>query len=222
MRAILLTLSLFVLCASNATFLRELADIATIDKFTFECNKGLTLPASFKAKTTADGTPVSTSIGAVTLHLDGVAAYGTYKVTAMVDKSDETKKYVISSAKGNSWEFVELFELDATQTTAQTVDSKSDDKKTFKVALKAAVTAVPKFYTNSTDTGKEIPCALDTEKKNVICTPTTTQMDAGSKYTVQYKKPCEPAFTTTGITVEFSESYFMTVTNILLVLAILF
>lgn len=222
MRAILLTLSLFVLCASNATFLRELADIATIDKFTFECNKGLTLPASFKAKTTADGTPASTSIGAVTLHLDGVAAYGTYKVTAMVDKSDETKKYVISSAKGNSWEFVELFELDATQTTAQTVDSKSDDKKTFKVALKAAVTAVPKFYTNSTDTGKEIPCALDTEKKNVICTPTTTQMDAGSKYTVQYKKPCEPAFTTTGITVEFSESYFMTVTNILLVLAILF
>ena len=136
----------------------------------------------------------------------GTAAYGTYKVTAMVDKSDETKKYVISSAKGNSWEFVELFELDATQTTAQTVDSKSDDKKTFKVALKAAVTAVPKFYTNSTDTGKEIPCALDTEKKNVICTPTTTQMDAGSKYTVQYKKPCEPAFTT----------------NILLVLAILF
>ena len=202
MRAIFLTLSLFVLCASNATFLRELADIATIDKFTFECNKGLTLPASFKAKTTADGTPASTSIGAVTLHLDGVA--------------------VISSAKGNSWEFVELFELDATQTTAQTVDSKSDDKKTFKVALKAAVTAVPKFYTNSTDTGKEIPCALDTEKKNVICTPTTTQMDAGSKYTVQYKKPCEPAFTTTGITVEFSESYFMTVTNILLVLAILF
>ena len=74
MRAILLTLSLFVLCASNATFLRELADIATIDKFTFECNKGLTLPASFKAKTTADGTPASTSIGAVTLHLDGVAA----------------------------------------------------------------------------------------------------------------------------------------------------
>lgn len=156
MRAILLTLSLFVLCASNATFLRELADIATIDKFTFECNKGLTLPASFKAKTTADGIPASTSIGAVTLHLDGVAAetttndlhyectytiasnpggrlrnleamevpctqattagtaaYGTYKVTAMVDKSDETKKYVISSAKGNSWEFVELFELDA-------------------------------------------------------------------------------------------------------------
>ena len=186
MRAIFLTLSLFVLCASNATFLRELADIATIDKFTFECNKGLTLPASFKAKTTADGTPASTSIGAVTLHLDGVA--------------------VISSAKGNSWEFVELFELDATQTTAQTVDSKSDDKKTFKVALKPAVTAVPKFYTNSTDTGKEIPCASDTEKKNVICTPTTTQMDAGSKYTVQYKKPCEPAFTT----------------NILLVLAILF
>ena len=206
MRAIFLTLSLFVLCASNATFLRELADIATIDKFTFECNKGLTLPASFKAKTTADGTPASTSIGAVTLHLDGVAAYGTYKVTAMVDKSDETKKYVISSAKGNSWEFVELFELDATQTTAQTVDSKSDDKMTFKVALKAAVTAVPKFYTNSTDTGKEISCALDTEKKNVLCTPTTTQMDAGSKYTVQYKKPCEPAFTT----------------NILLVLAILF
>ena len=56
----------------------------------------------------------------------------------------------LPSAKGNSWEFVELFELDATQTTAQTVDSKSDDKKTFKVALKAAVTAVPKFYTNST------------------------------------------------------------------------
>ena len=42
----------------------------------------------------------------------GTAAYGTYKVTAMVDKSDETKKYVISSATGNSREFVELFELD--------------------------------------------------------------------------------------------------------------
>lgn len=77
------------------------------------------------------------------------------------------------------------------------------------------MTAVPKFYTNSTDTGKEIPCALDTEKKNVICTPTTTQMDAGSKYTVQYKKPCEPAFTTTGITVEFSDTIIFIILKIL-------
>ena len=143
MRAILLTLSLFVLCASNTSFLRELADYATIDTFTFTCNKGLTLPASFKAKTTADGSPAATSTGAVTLHLDGVAAetttndlhyectytisggsrrlrnlavmevdctqatpvgtaaYGTYKVTAMADKTDSSKKYGISACDSN-------------------------------------------------------------------------------------------------------------------------
>ena len=266
MKAIILALSLIALCSSNATFLRELAaDVATIDKFTFSCVTGLTLPTSFKATTTTDGAPAKTGTAAVTLHLKdvtattndlsyecpftvtaastgssnlrnlgaieatcvpatkpGTAAYGIYTVTTMVDKADTTKTYGISSATGNSLEFAESFELDGSQTTSQEVDSESDDKKTFKVALKAAVTATPKFYTNSTETAKEIPCELDKDKKNVICTPTKTQMDSGEKYTVQYKKPCDEKFTSTGITVDFSAASFMTVSKLLLVFAFLF
>ena len=261
MKSILITLSLFALCATSSTFLRNLASKGTIASFTFTCNKGLTL-SDFKATTTTEGlTEEATAV--TTLHLDGVAAgtttndlkyncafkakssrlrnlaayeatckkdddapgtaiYGTYKVVSMtVGASDEI---TFNSATGNSWEFAEEFALADSQTTSQEVDSKSDDKKTFTVALKTAMTGsvAPKIYTNATDTAKEVPCALDTEKKNIVCTPTTTQMESGKDYTVQYKKPCATGFTSTGITVKFSASYFLTVSKVLLVLALLF
>lgn len=260
MKSFLITLSLFALCATSSTFLRNLKSVGTIASFTFTCNKGLTLPNTFKATTTADGRP-GEATAVTTLHLDGVSAetttndlkyncvfpapsrrlrnlaayeatctkdadapgtpaYGTYKVVSMA-VGDNTITF--SSATGNSWEFAEEFTLADSQTTSQEVDAKSDDKKTFKVALKAAMTGVaPKIYTNATETAKEVPCALDQEKKNIICTPTATQMDSGKEYTVQYKKACETAFTSTGITVKFSASYFITVSKILLVLALLF
>ena len=260
MKSILITLSLFALCATSSTFLRNLESIGTIASFTFTCNKGLTL-SDFKATTTAEG--LSGDVTAVTtLHLDGVAAdtttndlkyncafkakssrlrnlaayeatckkdtaapgtaaYGTYKVVSM---AVDANVITFSSATGNSWEFVEDFALADSQTTSQEVDSESDDKKTFTVALKAAMTGTvaPKIYTNATETAKEVPCALDTEKKKIVCTPTTTQMESGKDYTVQYKKPCETSFTSTGITVKFSASYFLTVSKVLLVLALLF
>ena len=260
MKSILITLSLFALCATSSTFLRNLESLGTIASFTFTCNKGLTLPNNFKATTTADDRPTAQTTAVTTLHLDGVAAetttndlkyncvfedparrlrnlaayeatctkdsgsaaYGTYKVVSMVvAPSDEI---TFSSATGNSWEFVEDFALADSQTTSQEVDSKSDDKKTFTVALKTAMTGnvAPKIYTNATETAKEVPCALDTEKKNIVCTPTTTQMESGKEYTVQYKKACATSFTSTGITVKFSASYFLTVSKVLLVLALLF
>lgn len=260
MKSILITLSLFALCATSSTFLRNLESKGAIASFTFTCNKGLTLPNTFTATTTADGRPGAKADAVTTLHLDGVAAetttndlkytcafpapsrrlrnlaayeatctkdsgsaaYGTYKVVSMVvAPSDEI---TFNSATGNSWEFVEDFALADSQTTSQEVDSKSDDKKTFTVALKAAMTGsvAPKIYTNATETAKEVPCALDTEKKNIVCTPTTTQMESGKEYTVQYKKACATSFTSTGITVKFSASYFLTVSKVLLVLALLF
>ena len=260
MKSILITLSLFALCATSSTFLRNLKSQGTIASFTFTCNKGLTLPNTFIATTTADGRPEAETSAVTTLHLDGVAAdtttndlkytclfedparrlrnlaayeatctkdsgsaaYGTYKVVSMaIDASNEI---TFNSATGNSWEFVEEFALADSQTTSQEVDSESDDKKTFTIALKAAMTGTvaPKIYTNATETAKEVPCALDTEKKKIVCTPTTTQMESGKDYTVQYKKPCETSFTSTGITVKFSASYFLTVSKVLLVLALLF
>ena len=264
MKSILITLSLFALCATSSTFLRNLESKGAIASFTFTCNKGLTLPNTFKATTTTDGRPTAKTDAVTILHLDGVAAetttndlkytcafpaqsssrlrnlaayeatctkdsaaagtaaYGTYKVVSMtVAPSDEI---TFSSATGNSWEFVEDFALADSQTTSQEVDSESDDKKTFTIALKAAMTGTvaPKIYTNATETAKEVPCALDTEKKKIVCTPTTTQMESGKDYTVQYKKPCETSFTSTGITVKFSASYFLTVSKVLLVLALLF
>ena len=263
MKSILITLSLFALCATSSTFLRNLESKGAIASFTFTCNIGLTLPNNFKATTTTDGRPTAQTTAVTTLHLDGVAAatttndlkyncafkapssrlrnlaayeatckkdsaaagtaaYGTYKVVSMtVAPSDEI---TFSSATGNSWEFVEDFALADSQTTSQEVDSESDDKKTFTIALKAAMTGTvaPKIYTNATETAKEVPCALDTEKKKIVCTPTTTQMESGKDYTVQYKKPCETSFTSTGITVKFSASYFLTVSKVLLVLALLF
>ena len=260
MKSILITLSLFALCATSSTFLRNLVSKGTIASFTFTCNIGLTLPNNFKATTTTDGRPTAQTTAVTTLHLDGVAAetttndlkytcafpapsrrlrnlaaheatctkdsgsaaYGTYKVVSMVvAPSDEI---TFNSGTGNSWEFVEDFALADSQTTSQEVDSKSDDKKTFTVALKTAMTGTvaPKIYTNATETAKEVPCALDTEKKNIVCTPTTTQMESGKEYTVQYKKACATSFTSTGITVKFSASYFLTVSKVLLVLALLF
>ena len=261
MKSILITLSLFALCATSSTFLRNLESIGTIASFTFTCNKGLTL-SDFKATTTAAGLTGDQFTAVTTLHLDGVApgttannlkyncafqakssrlrnlaayeatctkdsaaagtaAYGTYKVVSMAVGA---KEITFNSATGNSWEFVEDFALADSQTTSQEVDSESDDKKTFTIALKAAMTGTvaPKIYTNATETAKEVPCALDTEKKKIVCTPTTTQMESGKDYTVQYKKPCETTFTSTGITVKFSASYFLTVSKVLLVLALLF
>lgn len=261
MKSILITLSLFALCATSSTFLRNLESKGAIASFTFTCNKGLTLPNTFTATTTADGRPEAETTAVTTLHLDGVAPgtttndlkyncvfedparrlrnlaayeatctkdatpgtaiYGTYKVVSMTVGANEI---TFNSATGNSWEFAEEFALADSQTTSQEVDSKSDDKKTFTVALKTAMTGsvAPKIYTNATDTAKEVPCALDTEKKNIVCTPTTTQMESGKEYTVQYKKACATSFTSTGITVKFSASYFLTVSKVLLVLALLF
>ena len=262
MKSILITLSLFALCATSSTFLRNLDSIGAIASFTFTCNIGLTLPNTFKATTTTDGRPTAKADAVTTLHLDGVAAetttndlkytcafpaparrlrnlaayeatctkdsaapgtaaYGTYKVVSM---AVDANVITFNSATGNSWEFVEDFALADSQTTSQEVDSESDDKKTFTIALKAAMTGTvaPKIYTNATETAKEVPCALDTEKKKIVCTPTTTQMESGKEYTVQYKKACATSFTSTGITVKFSASYFLTVSKVLLVLALLF
>ena len=72
MKSILITLSLFALCATSSTFLRNLESLGTIASFTFTCNKGLTL-SDFKATTTTAGLTGDQFTAVTTLHLDGVA-----------------------------------------------------------------------------------------------------------------------------------------------------
>lgn len=115
----------------------------------------------------------------------------------------------------------------ASQTAFQTVNSTSDDKKTFTIKMGETHATLPKFYTNGT-TVKEIPCVADTtDTKKVICTPTSTQMTKNTNYTIQYNKPCDEAttYTSTGVVVGFdlsetSASSFMTLSKLALALAI--
>ena len=156
----------------------------------------------------------------------GTVAYGTYTVTSIALTSTSSSTAILDSATGNSLQFVEDFTIDSTQTASQQVNSTSTDKKTFTVKLTANAETAPVFYTNDT-TPKPIPCDLDgTDKKKVVCTPTTTQMTANSNYTIKYYKPCETTLSDTGITVGFNlkestdSSFTMTFSKLALVLAL--
>ena len=155
----------------------------------------------------------------------GTPIEGDYVISSMVVGSDDYTVSAIASTKLKIKQ--EITFPAASQTAFQTVNSTSDDKKTFTIKMGETHATLPKFYTNGT-TVKEIPCAADTtDTKKVICTPTSTQMTKNTNYTIQYNKPCDEAttYTSTGVVVGFdlsetSASSFMTLSKLALALAI--
>ena len=155
----------------------------------------------------------------------GTPIAGDYVISSMVVGSDDYTITALASTKFTIKQ--EITFPAASQTAFQTVNSTSDDKKTFTITMGETHATLPKFYTNGT-TVKEIPCVADTtDTKKVICTPTSTQMTKNTNYTIQYNKPCDEAttYTSTGVVVGFdlsdtSASSFMTLSKLALALAI--
>ena len=155
----------------------------------------------------------------------GTPIAGEYVISKMVVDSNDYTLTAIASTKFTIKQ--EITFPAASQTAFQTVNSTSDDKKTFTIKMGETHATLPKFYTNGT-TVKEIPCVADTtDTKKVICTPTSTQMTKNTNYTIQYNKPCDEAttYTSTGVVVGFdlsetSASSFMTLSKLALALAI--
>lgn len=155
----------------------------------------------------------------------GTPIAGDYVINKMVVGSDDYTITALASTKFTIKQDITF--PAASQTAFQTVNSTSNDKKTFTITMGETHATLPKFYTNGT-TVKEIPCAADTtDTKKVICTPTSTQMTKNTNYTIQYNKPCDDAttYTSTGVVVGFdlsetSASSFMTLSKLALALAI--
>lgn len=139
--------------------------------------------------------------------------YGNYTVTP----SSEGNTFKDSEVKGAYFRYDANVALGTAQTTSQTVDSESSDKKSFSVAFDTAVeTALPRFYTAETSE-KEIPCTLSTDKKTATCTPTSDHMKDGEKYTIYYRTNCAKKGTTTGIEVTYESSAYAKLRNGLLI-----
>ena len=155
----------------------------------------------------------------------GTPIAGDYVISSMVVGGNDYTITALASTKFTIKQ--EITFPAASQTAFQTVNSTSNDKKTFTITMGETHATLPKFYTNGT-TVKEIPCAADTtDTKKVICTPTSTQMTKNTNYTIQYNKPCDEAttYTSTGVVVGFdlsetSASSFMTLSKLALALAI--
>ena len=155
----------------------------------------------------------------------GTPIAGDYVISSMVVGGNDYTITALASTKFTIKQ--EITFPAASQTAFQTVNSTSDDKKTFTIKMGETHATLPKFYTNGT-TVKEIPCVADTtDTKKVICTPTSTQMTKNTNYTIQYNKPCDDAttYTSTGVVVGFdlsetSASSFMTLSKLALALAI--
>ena len=109
-------------------------------------------------------------------------------------------------------------EIAETQETAQTVDLKDNNKKTFKIALhaNATVTEVPAVFAGNDATTPLSACNLTDNSTVITCSPTKDEMEDGEKYKIYYNKGCTKS--DSGIEVTFkNESVFMTVSKIALI-----
>ena len=122
---------------------------------------------------------------------------GDYKVTAVT--------VATATATFSEKDLIVAFEQSATvkagQTTDVDVDADSTDKKTFKVEFEPAFTTVPKIYANTTS-AVAIPCTPAEDKKSVICTPTSKEMDNGENK-IAVAAACEGAKSEIGFKVNF-------------------
>ena len=155
-------------------------------------------------------------------------AVGTYTLKSLVETSETEGATVNTFTLGDGVSAVFIVAEDVTlateQETAQTVDLKDDEKKSFKIALDATVpaTAAPAIYAGSDAKTPLSACTLSEDAKTVTCNPTAEEMKDGQKYKIHYNKGCTK--TDSGIEVTFKNgSVFMTVSKIALIaLALLF
>ena len=103
-----------------------------------------------------------------------------------------------------------------TLTTVQEVIEGDETKGTFTFAVEEDIEQPPVVYTAATE-GKVISnCKVET--KNVVCTPTSEEMEDGKEYTIYYQNGCEAsAGTSSTAKVKFTakeSSSFMTLGKI--------
>ena len=155
-------------------------------------------------------------------------AVGTYTLKSLVEtsvtKPNDINTFTLGDGVSAVFIVAEDVTLAAEQETAQTVDLKDDQKKSFKIALDATVpaTAAPAVFAGSDAKTPLSACTLSEDAKTVTCNPTAEEMKDGQKYKIHYNKGCTK--TDSGIEVTFKNgSVFMTVSKIALIaLALLF
>ena len=230
----------------NSSFLRDLGKV-TISGATLgtECVEkaasialNLTLTASAEFNSTDDGefqvvlsggnntissecTLENNTVFTCTDALTNPAA-GTYTLKSLTETStsaaSDVNTYEFADSASVAFMIAETVALAAEQETAQTVDLKDNNKKTFKIALdaNATVTEVPAVFAGNDAKIPLSACTLNKEDKVVTCSPTKDEMEDGEKYKIYYNKGCTK--TDTKIEVTFKNgSTFMTVSKIALI-----
>ena len=152
---------------------------------------------------------------------------GVYTLTEIKDTATSDADTITLPAKLPSAIVTVEATLNATGTltTTQEVIEGDETKGTFTFAVEEEIEQPPVVYTAATE-GKVISnCKVET--KNVICTPTSDEMEDGKEYTIYYQNGCEAsAMTSTTAKVKFTAeeaSSFMTLGKIaFFALALLF
>ena len=229
----------------NSAFLRDLAAVsisgATLGKDCVEstASSALNLTLTAGAAVTPVGTFTVALTGGENKEITSSCTLGTDKVTFSCTgalSSPAVGKYTLKSltetaAEGtevNTFTFgkdvsvvlmvAETVEIAETQETAQTVDLKDNNKKTFKIALdaNATATAVPAVFAGDDAKLPLSACNLTDNSTTITCSPTKDEMEDGEKYKIYYNKGCTK--TDTKIEVTFKNgSVFMTVSKVALI-----
>ena len=239
--------------AANSSFLRNLGT-RTITAFALdeECilladDTKLALDATVTEAFTAPSTP-SYKVTLVSGENTAEAATGSVVEGALTTVSweisvNKTGVYTLTEIKDTATSDADTITLPAklpsaivtveatlnatgTLTTTQEVIEGDETKGTFTFAVEEEIEQPPVVYTAATE-GKVISnCKVET--KNVICTPTSEEMENGKEYTIYYKNGCgENTIVTTNAKVKFiaaeEASSFMTLGKIaFFALALLF
>ena len=230
----------------NSSFLRDLGKV-TISGATLgtECVEkaasitlNLTLTASAEFNATDDGVfKVVLSEGNKTIEsecdlenntiftctdaLDDAAA-GTYKLKSLTETSELTASdvntYEFADSASVAFMIAETVTLATQQETAQTVDLKDDQKKSFKIALDTTTkaTVAPAVFAGDDATTPLSACTLSEDAATVTCSPTKDEMKDGEKYKIYYNKGCTKTDTKIEVTFE-NGTVFMTVSKIALI-----
>ena len=229
----------------NSSFLRQLDGEITISAATLTdaCvekggNKALTLTltssaaitatvgGTFKALLTGQGEskiePTCTATTTTVTCTDDLsdATVGTYTLESVTDTAADDTVTTFELEEGVSAVFIiaETVTLATQQETAQTVDLKDNNKKSFKIALDTTTeaTGAPAVFAGNDAKTPLSACTLSEDAATVTCSPTKDEMEHGEKYKIYYNKGCTKA--DSGIEVTFENgSVFMTVSKIALI-----
>ena len=233
---------------ANSSFLRQLEDEAeaiTISAATLtdacvvsggDGKLNLTLTSSAAINATGEDTLKALLTGQGTSKIESVctaeattvtceddltgAVVGTYTLESVTDTAADETVTTFELEEGVSAVFIiaETVTLATQQETAQTVDLKDDQKKSFKIALDTTTeaTGAPAVFAGNDATTPLSACTLSEDAATVTCSPTEDEMEHGEKYKIYYNKGCTK--TDSGIEVTFENgSVFMTVSKIALI-----